>query len=68
MRQRGFTLLEMMLILLLMGVSAGMVMLAFPASRDDSAAQTWRALRRSCALSSSEVYKPVSFWRLGASR
>ncbi|QGN36637.1 type II secretion system minor pseudopilin GspH [Klebsiella oxytoca] len=40
MRQRGFTLLEMMLILLLMGVSAGMVMLAFPASRDDSAAQT----------------------------
>lgn len=40
MRQRGFTLLEMMLILLLMGVSAGMVLLAFPASRDDSAAQT----------------------------
>ncbi|VUS70954.1 type II secretion system minor pseudopilin GspH [Klebsiella spallanzanii] len=40
MRQRGFTLLEMMLILLLMGVSAGMVMLAFPASRDDSAEQT----------------------------
>lgn len=40
MRQRGFTLLEMMLILLLIGVSAGMVMLAFPASRDDSAAQT----------------------------
>ena len=39
MRQRGFTLLEMMLILLLIGVSAGMVMLAFPASRDDSAAQ-----------------------------
>nr|WP_263450785.1 type II secretion system minor pseudopilin GspH [Klebsiella grimontii] len=39
-RQRGFTLLEMMLILLLMGVSAGMVLLAFPASRDDSAAQT----------------------------
>ena len=29
----------MMLILLLIGVSAGMVMLAFPASRDDSAAQ-----------------------------
>jgi general secretion pathway protein H len=29
-RQRGFTLLEMMLILLLIGVSAGMVMLAFP--------------------------------------
>ena len=26
MRQRGFTLLEMMLILLLMGVSAGMVL------------------------------------------
>lgn len=40
MRQRGFTLLEMMLILLLIGVSAGMVMLAFPASRDDSSAQT----------------------------
>ncbi|ELI8805651.1 type II secretion system minor pseudopilin GspH [Klebsiella michiganensis] len=39
MRQRGFTLLEMMLILLLIGVSAGMVMLAFSASRDDSAAQ-----------------------------
>jgi general secretion pathway protein H len=39
-RQRGFTLLEMMLILLLMGVSAGMVMLAFPTSRDDSVAQT----------------------------
>ncbi|MGF7445803.1 prepilin-type N-terminal cleavage/methylation domain-containing protein, partial [Klebsiella michiganensis] len=39
MRQRGFTLLEMMLILLLIGVSAGMVMLAFPASRDDSSAQ-----------------------------
>ncbi|HHT7416180.1 TPA: type II secretion system minor pseudopilin GspH [Raoultella ornithinolytica] len=40
MRQRGFTLLEMMLILLLMGVSAGMVMLAFPTSREDDAAQT----------------------------
>ena len=40
MRQRGFTLLEMMLILLLMGVSAGMVMLAFPASHDDDAEQT----------------------------
>ncbi|MFK3704229.1 type II secretion system minor pseudopilin GspH [Klebsiella sp. NPDC088457] len=40
MRQRGFTLLEMMLILLLMGVSAGMVMLAFPTSRADDAAQT----------------------------
>ena len=39
-RQRGFTLLEMMLILLLMGVSAGMVMLAFPTSREDDAAQT----------------------------
>lgn len=40
MRQRGFTLLEMMLVLLLMGVSAGMVMLAFPTSREDDAAQT----------------------------
>ena len=40
MRQRGFTLLEMMLILLLMGVSAGMVMLAFPTSREDDAAHT----------------------------
>lgn len=40
MQQRGFTLLEMMLILLLMGVSAGMVMLAFPPSREDDAAQT----------------------------
>jgi len=39
-RQRGFTLLEMMLILLLMGVSAGMVMLAFPTSREDDAAHT----------------------------
>lgn len=39
MQQRGFTLLEMMLILLLMGVSAGMVMLAFPPSREDDAAQ-----------------------------
>jgi general secretion pathway protein H len=34
----------MMLILLLIGVSAGMVLLAFPASRDDSAAQIAGAL------------------------
>lgn len=40
MQQRGFTLLEMMLILLLMGVSAGMVMLAFPPSRENDPAQT----------------------------
>ncbi|WP_159872090.1 MULTISPECIES: type II secretion system minor pseudopilin GspH [unclassified Raoultella] len=40
MQQRGFTLLEMMLILLLMGVSAGMVMLAFPPSRENDPAKT----------------------------
>ena len=40
----------MMLILLLMGVSAGMVMLAFPTSREDDAAQTLRAFRRAAAL------------------
>lgn len=40
MRQRGFTLLEMMLILLLMGISASMVLLAFPTARDDDATQT----------------------------
>lgn len=33
MSQRGFTLLEMMLVLLLIGVSASMVLLAFPSAR-----------------------------------
>lgn len=33
MSQRGFTLTEMMLVLLLIGVSASMVLLAFPSAR-----------------------------------
>ncbi|HBR3385152.1 TPA: type II secretion system minor pseudopilin GspH [Klebsiella pneumoniae] len=39
MSQRGFTLLEMMLILLLIGVSASMVLLAFPSARTQEATQ-----------------------------
>ncbi len=37
MSQRGFTLLEMMLVLLLIGVSASMVLLAFPSARPQEA-------------------------------
>ncbi|MCM5210238.1 prepilin-type N-terminal cleavage/methylation domain-containing protein, partial [Escherichia coli] len=32
MSQRGFTILEMMLILLLMGITAGLVLMSFPDS------------------------------------
>ncbi len=39
MSQRGFTLLEMMLVLLLIGVSASMVLLAFPSARPQEATQ-----------------------------
>ncbi|MFH7089314.1 type II secretion system minor pseudopilin GspH [Klebsiella pneumoniae] len=39
MSQRGFTLLEMMLVLLLIGVSASMVLLAFPSARTQEATQ-----------------------------
>ncbi|STV38765.1 pullulanase secretion protein PulH [Klebsiella pneumoniae] len=39
MSQRGFTLLEMMLVLLLIGVSASMVLLAFPSTRTQEATQ-----------------------------
>ncbi|HBZ1181522.1 TPA: type II secretion system protein GspH [Klebsiella pneumoniae] len=39
MSQRGFTLLEMMLVLLLIGVSTSMVLLAFPSARTQEATQ-----------------------------
>ncbi|PTN56580.1 type II secretion system protein GspH, partial [Klebsiella pneumoniae] len=39
MSQRGFTLLEMMLVLLLIGVSASMVLLSFPSARTQEATQ-----------------------------
>ena len=39
MSQRGFTLPEMMLVLLLIGVSASMVLLAFPSARTREATQ-----------------------------
>lgn len=39
MSQRGFTLLEMMLVLLLIGVGASMVLLAFPSARTQEATQ-----------------------------
>ncbi|MDS6630893.1 type II secretion system minor pseudopilin GspH [Klebsiella michiganensis] len=69
MRQRGFTLLEMMLILLLIGVSAGMVMLAFPASRDDSAAQALARFEAQLRFVQQRGLQTVPvFWRLGASR
>ncbi len=60
MSQRGFTLLEMMLVLLLIGVSASMVLLAFPSARTREATQIPRAFRRNWILSASAGSKPVS--------
>lgn len=61
-RQRGFTLLEMMLILLLMG-AAMQAWCCWPSpSRDDSGgADPGAGFEAQLRLSSSEVYKPVSF-------
>ncbi|MCS5947737.1 type II secretion system minor pseudopilin GspH [Klebsiella pneumoniae subsp. pneumoniae] len=54
MSQRGFTLLEMMLVLLLIGVSASMVLLAFPLRpRPGGHTRSSRAFRRNWILSAS---------------
>ena len=37
MRQRGFTVLEMMLVVLLMGSAASLVIMSFPAMQQDTA-------------------------------
>ncbi|VEB05375.1 pullulanase secretion protein PulH [Klebsiella pneumoniae] len=61
MSQRGFTLLEMMLVLLLIGVSASMVLLAFPSARTQEATQILaRFSDRNWILSASAGSKPVS--------
>ncbi|STR41003.1 General secretion pathway protein H [Klebsiella michiganensis] len=39
MRQRGFTVLEMMLVVLLMGSAASLVIMSFPAMQQDTAEQ-----------------------------
>ncbi len=60
MSQRGFTLPEMMLVLLLIGVSASMVLLAFPSARTPRPHRSRRAFRRNWILSASAGSKPVS--------
>ncbi len=51
---------EMMLVLLLIGVSASMVLLAFPSARTRRPHRSRRAFRRNWILSASAGSKPVS--------
>ncbi|WP_252319746.1 MULTISPECIES: type II secretion system protein [Symbiopectobacterium] len=49
-QQRGFTLLEMMLVALLAGIAASLVMMAFPSDRQSAVPGRWPIFARSSIL------------------
>nr|WP_240476143.1 type II secretion system minor pseudopilin GspH [Pectobacterium brasiliense] len=62
-KQQGFTLLEMMLVVLLAGIAAGMVVMAFPPERQNDSA--WQLARFQAQLEFAAESSQVNEYMLG---
>jgi general secretion pathway protein H len=61
-RQRGFTVLEMMLVVLLMGSAASLVIMSFPAMQQDTAERQLQRFQAQLGLPWIAVCKTIGYW------